>query len=364
MSSHLEEAGRCQRAIRLDVIRRFHRPRARCGTAPRGVNGARLRVRLPGGRSAASSESCCWSGDRPRARRPAAGRARWPVGCRCQDQGTARIPPLRHVEATSTQPRSPGLRVIGTRQIVLVSSAFVSAGNDVPVPFRFRRDPTAPARLGQHPRTSNGRRPPNGPREGTNKGTACRPSRRSWHPLRRQKSLKRRPIDEFRPPPRSSRHDGRHMAGAHHHRHDGRGCVCRPRRPREPHGSYEMTQRVAVFDPSRAISRKPGHDFAGDGKPQLGGWSWRNDLVATEPSDTEVTPTDDWTAVASFLREHLTVPPFPRTTSRTRCATSRSWSNRPRPTAFRQPVAELMANRRPRRRRSMPSPAPERKESR
>ena len=74
------------------------------------------------------------AGDRPRARSPAAGRARWPVGCRYQ--GAARIPPMRHVEATSTQPRSPGLMVIGTLQIVLVSSAVVWAGKDAPVTFR------------------------------------------------------------------------------------------------------------------------------------------------------------------------------------------------------------------------------------
>jgi hypothetical protein len=50
-----------------------------------------------------------------------------------------------------------------------------------------------------------------------------------------------------------------------------------------PNGSYEMTNQVAVFDPPRAISRKPGQDIAGDGKPQFGGWTWRYDLVATEP---------------------------------------------------------------------------------
>ena len=72
-----------------------------------------------------------------------------------------------------------------------------------------------------------------------------------------------------------------------------------------------MTNRVAVFDPPRAISWEPGQDIAGDGKPQFGGWTWRYDLVAAEPSRTEVTLTYDWTAVPPFLREHITFPPFP-----------------------------------------------------
>ena len=160
------------------------------------------------------------------------------------------------------------------------------------------------------------------------------PGRATWKQGRSMSSGRRRGHYDMT-------YDVRDVAGAHHHRRAGRGCVRRPRRPREPPGSYETTQRVAVFDPSRAISQKPGHDFAGDGKPQFGGWTWRNDLVATQPSDTEVTLTEDWTAVAPFLREHLTVPLFPRTTSRTRCVTSRIWSNSPLPTALRHPVAEL-----------------------
>jgi hypothetical protein len=78
-----------------------------------------------------------------------------------------------------------------------------------------------------------------------------------------------------------------------------------------PNGSYEMTNRVAVFDPPRAISWEPGQDIAGGGKPQFGGWTWRYDLIATEPSRTAVTLTYDWTAVPPFLREHITFPPFP-----------------------------------------------------
>jgi hypothetical protein len=82
-----------------------------------------------------------------------------------------------------------------------------------------------------------------------------------------------------------------------------------------PNGSYEVTNRVAVFDPPRMISWEPGQDIAGNEKPPFGGWTWRNDLVATEPSRTEVTPTYDWTAVPPFLGEHITFPPFPGTNS-------------------------------------------------
>jgi hypothetical protein len=79
-----------------------------------------------------------------------------------------------------------------------------------------------------------------------------------------------------------------------------------------PNGSYEMTKRVTVFDPPRAISWQPGQDIAGDGKPQFGGWTWRNDLVAAEPSGTEVTLTYDWTAVPPFPTRAHHVPAVPR----------------------------------------------------
>ena len=90
-----------------------------------------------------------------------------------------------------------------------------------------------------------------------------------------------------------------------------------------------MTNRVAVFKPPRALSWQPGQNITGEGKPQFGGWTWRYDLIATEPSRTAVTLTYDWTVVPPFLREHISFPPFPWTTSPTRCATSPSWSNRP-----------------------------------
>jgi Polyketide cyclase / dehydrase and lipid transport len=78
-----------------------------------------------------------------------------------------------------------------------------------------------------------------------------------------------------------------------------------------PNGTYEMANRVAVYDPPRAISWEPGQDVAGDGKLQFGGWIWRYDLVPVGPAGTEVTLTYDWSAVPPFLREHIQFPPFP-----------------------------------------------------
>jgi uncharacterized protein YndB with AHSA1/START domain len=81
--------------------------------------------------------------------------------------------------------------------------------------------------------------------------------------------------------------------------------------PNHPDGSYEMANRVEVFEPPRAISWQPGQDVAGDGELKFGGWIWRYDLVPTGPSTSEVTLTYDWSAVPAFLREHIGFPPFP-----------------------------------------------------
>ena len=150
--------------------------------------------------------------------------------------------------------------------------------------------------------------------------------------------------------------------------------VCRFRRLRDPPGHrrhrlgrqstrHHATHSIRPDVPDSDVARQPcepqlrddqpsghvrsaasdlldaGHHIAGDGTPQFGGWIWRYDLVATEPSRTEVTLTYDRTAV----------PPFPWTTSPTRCATWPSWSNKPHPTAFRRAVAvaERIGNRRP-----------------
>ena len=77
-----------------------------------------------------------------------------------------------------------------------------------------------------------------------------------------------------------------------------------------PDGSYEMANRVEVFDPPRAISWQPGQDLDGSGTPQFGGWFWRYDLAPDGPSRTTVTLSYDWSAVPAFLREHISFPPF------------------------------------------------------
>jgi hypothetical protein len=79
--------------------------------------------------------------------------------------------------------------------------------------------------------------------------------------------------------------------------------------PNHPDGDYEMVNQVAVFDPPRAISWRPGQDTE-DG-PRFGGWVWRYDLTPTDPSRTTVTLTYDWSAAPPAVREHITFPPFP-----------------------------------------------------
>ena len=78
-----------------------------------------------------------------------------------------------------------------------------------------------------------------------------------------------------------------------------------------PDGTYEVANRVATFEPPRAISWEPGQDVAGDEEPQVGGWIWRYDLAPRDQSGTEVTLTYDWSAVPPSVREYITFPPFP-----------------------------------------------------
>ena len=80
--------------------------------------------------------------------------------------------------------------------------------------------------------------------------------------------------------------------------------------PNHPDGSYQMANRVQVFDPPRAISWEPGQD-TGDGDLRFGGWVWRYDLAPAGPSGTTVTLSYDWSAVPAFLRQHISFPPFP-----------------------------------------------------
>jgi uncharacterized protein YndB with AHSA1/START domain len=76
-----------------------------------------------------------------------------------------------------------------------------------------------------------------------------------------------------------------------------------------PDGSYQMANRVQVFEPPHAISWLPGQDN-GDGGLRFGGWVWRYDLVPAGPSGTTVTLSYDWSAVPDFLRQHIAFPPF------------------------------------------------------
>jgi uncharacterized protein YndB with AHSA1/START domain len=77
-----------------------------------------------------------------------------------------------------------------------------------------------------------------------------------------------------------------------------------------PDGTYQMANRVQVFDPPRAISWEPGQD-TGDDNLRFGGWVWRYDLAPAGTSGTEVTLCYDWSAVPESLRQHIGFPPFP-----------------------------------------------------
>src|SRR5258708_35588157 len=55
-----------------------------------------------------------------------------------------------------------------------------------------------------------------------------------------------------------------------------------------PDGTYQMANRVQVFDAPRTISWEPGQE-AGDGTLRFGGWIWRYDLTPAGPSNTSVT---------------------------------------------------------------------------
>jgi uncharacterized protein YndB with AHSA1/START domain len=77
-----------------------------------------------------------------------------------------------------------------------------------------------------------------------------------------------------------------------------------------PDGTYEVANRVQVFDPPSAISWEPGSETR-DGALQFGGWIWRYDLTPAGPSNTAVTLSYDWSAVPDAMREHIPFPPFP-----------------------------------------------------
>jgi len=85
---------------------------------------------------------------------------------------------------------------------------------------------------------------------------------------------------------------------------DGTGWV------REPVDSQPLTAAGQVFERPRAISWEPGQE-PGDGRLRFGGCVWRYDLAPAGPSRTTVTLSYDWSAVSSFLRQHIGFPPFP-----------------------------------------------------
>jgi hypothetical protein len=76
-----------------------------------------------------------------------------------------------------------------------------------------------------------------------------------------------------------------------------------------PDGSYEMANRVQVFDPPGAISWAPGYEDGGS--LHFGGWTWGYRLEPMGPARTRVILTYDWSAVPDSIREHIGFPPFP-----------------------------------------------------
>ena len=81
--------------------------------------------------------------------------------------------------------------------------------------------------------------------------------------------------------------------------------------PNHPDKDYKIANLVEVFDEPRAIAWKPGTESPETGELSFGGWIWRYDLEATGPSQTKVTLTYDWSAVAPEVHEYLQFPPFP-----------------------------------------------------
>jgi uncharacterized protein YndB with AHSA1/START domain len=77
-----------------------------------------------------------------------------------------------------------------------------------------------------------------------------------------------------------------------------------------PDGSYEMANRVLVFEPPRVISWQPGYVSPVTGELEFGGWIWRYDLTPLGPDQTTVTLSYDWSAVGPVPRQHIQFPPF------------------------------------------------------
>jgi uncharacterized protein YndB with AHSA1/START domain len=80
--------------------------------------------------------------------------------------------------------------------------------------------------------------------------------------------------------------------------------------PNHPDETYQVANRVQVFDPPKAIAWEPGQD-TDDGGLTFGGWVWRYDLTPVGSSDTRVTLSYDWSAVPDAIRQDIGFPPFP-----------------------------------------------------
>ena len=92
---------------------------------------------------------------------------------------------------------------------------------------------------------------------------------------------------------------------------------------------YEMTNRVEVFQPPRAIAWLPGQGDD-DAALDFGGWVWRYDLEPVGDHQTEVTLTYDWSAVPAGWRSTTTSritrrPSRPRLKGCARASAARGW---------------------------------------
>lgn len=72
-------------------------------------------------------------------------------------------------------------------------------------------------------------------------------------------------------------------------------------------GHYVMHNRVTVFDLDRSIGWSPGQ-LDDEGELQLGGWTWRYDLVPVGDGTT-VTLTYDWSGTPQSVRDTIGTPP-------------------------------------------------------
>jgi hypothetical protein len=77
-----------------------------------------------------------------------------------------------------------------------------------------------------------------------------------------------------------------------------------------PDQHYEMANQVTELEPDRVIAWAPG-GLDGDGRVELGGWTWRYDLEPVGAEQTGVTLTYDWSNATAEIRKTIVFPPFP-----------------------------------------------------